>query len=214
MEDGNTYAWKVSTPAAILQYVATAVTTFGSLLALMASGQEISLALDHDEVQPGNILSPDQSKKTMALYFSLLAWKSLVVSEYIWLPAAVLRTQVYTNVKGGCSACVKMLLQSWQTVLLKIQIAGKRYPLRIACVISDEAALVAIVGFKGASGRKPCGFCVSLISKATSESLRSVGKETAFHGLSEPNIRSFTALTDDSFWTAADHLKDMNERAT
>lgn len=209
MEDGNTYAWSVSSPSAILQFVASAYHSFGSLMSLLPSGQEIPLALYHDEVQPGNILCPDQRRKTMAIYFSLLPWKALFASEYIWFPVATLRTEVYKSVQGGFSACIKMLIESWQSSLPGLVLHGKRYPLRIACVVADEAAIVAMWGFKGAAGRKPCGFCVSLISKATSASLRASGTETAFHGLSEPNIRAFTSFSDESFWKAVDHLSDF-----
>lgn len=191
MEDGNTYAWSVSSPSAILQFVASAYHSFGSLLSLLSSGQEIPLALYHDEVQPGNILCPDQRRKTMSIYFSLLPWKALFASEYIWFPVATLRTEVYKSVQGGFSACIKMLIESWQSSLPGLVLHGKRYPLRIACVVADEAAIVAMWGFKGAAGRKPCGFCVSLISKATSASLRASGTETACHGLSHSSLYVF-----------------------
>ena len=56
LEDGSSYAWRVSNPSSILQFVASSCQSFDSLLALLPSGQEIPVALYHDDVQPGNIL--------------------------------------------------------------------------------------------------------------------------------------------------------------
>ena len=209
LEDGSSYAWRVSNPSSILQFVASSCQSFDSLLALLPRGQEIPVALYHDEVQPGNILCPDQRRKTMAIYFSLLCWQPLFASEHIWFPVAFLRTAIYKSVKGGFSGCMKLLLESWQSYLPAMVLRGKRYALRIACVVADEAAIVAMWGFKGAAGRKPCGFCASLVSKATAATLRGSGGLSVFHGLSEPNIRQLSPFTDASFWKAVDHLDEI-----
>ena len=207
LQDQTIYRWTVSSPAMILSYLVAQVACFSSLIDLLPRGQEVPYVAYHDEVQPGNVLTPDLRRKTVAICFSLLNWKHLYACENVWIPVATLRTEIYKHCLGGFSGALKILLQSWQQRSTHIIFRGTRYPLRLISLIMDEAAIQATWNFKGASGRKPCGLCQNLVSKAISKSLQG---SKHFLGLSMADIAAFQPFTNAEIWNAVDHLKEQH----
>ena len=84
------------------------------LLALPRSslGNPWHLILYGDEVTPGNILAPDNQRKTFSVAFTLREFAADVRSHTAaWFPLCLIRTHEYQRIHGGISTVMRFLLR-------------------------------------------------------------------------------------------------------
>ena len=188
-------------------------TSLTQLLRQHVDGKFLQLLFYHDEIVPGNVLHPDNTRRSVCFYISFLEWRSLLHSEFVWLPIALLRTQIIKGITGGLSHCLAKLFQSWtdnfhgRPVTLRdgtIRI----FPVRLAGCIMDESAMHAMWCCKGASGRRPCMKCKNCVAKLAGATL-GLDDGSYFRDICCPNITEFHRMTDEDVWQSMDHLEEQ-----
>lgn len=215
LESGENFTWRVATPHSILQHFVSSVPNMESLFKHCLPGKPLQVILYHDECTPGNILAPDPSRKCRCFYISSLDWKHALCSEYAWFPIGILRSSIVKQVPGGLSNIVKKLLQSWddarQGLPINFPKKGRQIiSLQLSACVMDEAAMRDMWQFKGASGRKPCGFCKNVISKFVASQIEG----SHFVGIDCSQIKSCFLVTDEEIWEAHDHLASIHGTVT
>ena len=212
-DDGSSVTWYTMTPHAALQFFVDNVDKFDTLLRQYVDGKFLQLLFYHDEIVPGNVLHPDNTRRSVCFYISFLEWRSLLHSEFVWLPIALLRTQIIKGITGGLSHCLAKLFQSWtdnfhgRPVTLRdgtIRI----FPVRLAGCIMDESAMHAMWCCKGASGRRPCMKCKNCVAKLAGATL-GLDDGSYFRDICCPNITEFHRMTDEDVWQSMDHLEEQ-----
>ena len=210
LDSGEEFTWNVATPHAIFQHFVSSVPNVEDLFNSCVSGKPLCLTLYHDEVTPGNILSPDPSRKCCCFYISCLDWKHALHSEFAWFPIGILRSSIIRQTSGGLSNIVRKLLRTWDDGRHGLPLNFPKKGLQIisfqlsACIM-DEAAMREMWQFKGASGRKPCGLCKNVISKSVASQIES----THFVGLDCSQIDCCQFVTNEEVWEAHDHLQSI-----
>lgn len=109
------------------------------------------------------------------IYLSALEFKTKLSMETFWLVAGVITHQKADSIEGGTSAIFASILNHWvkssNGILNKagfsLEIDGLQYLARFSlhAFVSDEAALRALLAWKGAAGMKPCARCYNVIYK-------------------------------------------------
>jgi hypothetical protein len=212
-DDGSSLTWHVMSPHSALQYFLDHVDNFARLLRQHADGEPLQLLFYHDEVVPGNVLHPDNTRRSVAFYISFLEWRSFLHSECVWLPIALLRTQVIKCVTGGLSHCLAKLFQSWHDNFhgrpLTFRDSTIRFfPVQLAGCIMDESAMHATWCCKGSSGRRPCMKCKNCVAKPAGASL-DLDDANYFRDICCPNITEFQRMTDQDAWESMDYLDEQ-----
>lgn len=173
------------------------------------------IALYADEVVPGNVLSPDNRRKVMAFYatFRELGWA--VTHEQYWLPLAVLRREVASQVLGGWSAVVRALLRPLLLGPLGMPSAGVTVCLpeprtviaTFGNMLADEAALHAAWDCKGSAGLFPCMACRNVTS--ISADLVANDPTGTLVTVACADATRLQHNTDQHVWGVADQLQAM-----
>ena len=71
-----------------------------------------SLVLWGDEAVPGNVMNPDNHRKTFALAFSLKDFGVAFLTHVVaWMPLCLVRTEEHHEVRGGMSGVLRQLLR-------------------------------------------------------------------------------------------------------
>ena len=119
-----------------------------------------------DEVTPGNVLSPDNKRKSQCLYVSVMEFGiDVLCKTAAWLPVALLRSSVVKRVAGGVSCCCRLLLESWfcgkplqlETLGCVVDVTPPRIVrCKFGRCLADADALRAVNSIKGHNGLKPC----------------------------------------------------------
>ena len=141
-----------------------------------SSDRPWGMALYFDELTPGNVLRPDNKRKTMAVYMSFvqLGHEALARTE-MWFTIAVARTTLIRQTAGGWSHLLRLLLRyafigpdSFENGLV-VDVGGASHLLfaRLSNIIADESALKDALCCKGAAGIRPCPCCNNVIKKDT-----------------------------------------------
>ena len=215
-DDGSSFTWHTISPHAALQYFIDSVTNFDALFRHHAEGNDLEMLFYHDEIVPGNVLHPDNTRRCVSFYVSFLQWKPLLHSEFAWLPVGVLRTSVLKSITGGLSNCWSQVFLSWQNTFHGRPITLKDsttilIPIRLVGCIMDESAMHAMWCCKGASGRRPCMKCKNCVAKVAGETL-DLQSANYFRDICCASMQEFDMLTDEDAWESVDYLKFQFER--
>lgn len=194
---------------ALFSTMAKASPAYGQLLLDNIQDNVIDLILYCDEVTPGNVLAPDPSRKINAVYLAPTCG-SICRQELTWATVTSIRQRCVKNIIGGMATVLNAFIQSFhqRNHLQVLECNGKQIPVtyRIRWVIADEAALHAMLGCKGAAGRKPCFRCSSLISKSCAKQLGPAGMGDKFQCIDCSSLLQIQSSTDDHIWEAIDLL--------
>ena len=174
MGDGKEFTWPVCNVPKLVEYFAEEAPAYRLVMGRafqLARRDPLAAILYLDEVTPGMVLRPDNHRKFWALYmaFEQMGMNNLFREE-MWLPIAVLRTNVAHKV--GVSCCVKWLLRAMLLEPTKLATVGFAIQLSspvlmrtaVKHVLADEAALKATLSTKGASGLRCCSCCRNVVS--------------------------------------------------
>ena len=126
-----------------------------------------------DECVPGNILCPDNKRKSYLVYFAYLPCAKLR-SLHFWWPLSLLRHSEVERLSGALPEFFTRMLRKQLLDLGGILIDTTLVPTSKLYFIADEAAIKLACGSKGASGMRPCLHC-DAFSKERSEMAESLG---------------------------------------
>ena len=168
--------------------------------------------LYHDEFTPGQVLKPDNARKTTAFYFSFLQFGDCLRSEYAWLQCCVVRHTVAGKVAGGMTCICKMVLRSFfcgdesfaAGCVLRVPDATLVFG-KLLCLIADESAIKHTYATKGASGLVPCMKCKNVV--LIGHDILENDASGYFVDLSATS--GFDLATDADIWAKFDKITSM-----
>ena len=185
---------------------------FDSLVSGADATQKFRIMLYIDEVCPGNPMRPSKSRKTQALYWTIVDMPGhLLVQSSMWFFFTVLRSAVCDDIEGKVSSIIRHALHSFfpETGLgftsgVVISHGPRSFLFRaiFGGFVADEKALKEIFSFKGASGTKPCMTCANVVQHIDGQCLRG----TSLVNLSCSSRASFKYHTKDSIMQMVDRL--------
>jgi len=182
LASGGMFKWPLLRPDLLLQHTVRSSPAFAraftEALRTCPSTSENpwSLMVFFDELTPGNVLRPDNRRKIMSVYFSFKELGPHVLCKTeAWLTVTVVRTTMISEVVGGWSHMLRVLLrhmllgpQSWSSGGVVLQLPNPvLFFAVLKNIIGDEAALKQAYDNKGASGLRPCPLCKNVVMKGS-----------------------------------------------
>ena len=161
-----------------------------------------------DEVVPGNVLRPDNRRRSYCLYFSFLH-PSMLRSELGWIPVAVRRSTITASLKGKVAGLVSHVIRCMAEDFTGFAVdKSNPFLVVVQCLymVADEAAIKAAAGSKGASGLRPCLRCNAVYGQQTN--LR------GFPSISEDDYRRFVIQSDQDVKDTMTFLQQHADRPT
>jgi len=142
-----------------------------------------------DEAVPGNIIAPDNKRRSCCFYFCPLPLCKFR-QETFWVPYGLIRSEHVTSFDGGLPAVFTVLLEELTCALATLVVDHVFINTDRLLFLGDEDALKKCAGHKGASGLRPCIKCANCISK---------GNEVAgYFAISEVNWQNFIQADDSA----------------
>lgn len=162
-----------------------------------------------DECVPGNILAPDNKRKSYLVYFAYLPCAKLR-SLHFWWPLALVRHSEVEHLSGALPEFFTKMLRAQALDFGGIMIDTTFVPTSKIYFLGDEAALKLACGSKGASGMRPCLHC-DAFSKERSEMAESLGHAS----IACSDFSRFSPVTDQEVVEILQHLEHIrnNESA-
>eukprot|EP00438_Fugacium_kawagutii_P004574 Skav230699 [mRNA] locus=scaffold1495:145031:146830:+ [translate_table: standard] len=157
-----------------------------------------------DGVVPGNILAPDNKRKSYCVYFT---WRALASyrSTNIWFTVSVLRNSQADLLPGGLPEFLTRIVRMLRPFLLGLVLPNEQMIVtKTLFLIADEAALKQCSGSKGASGLRPCIHC-DAFSKDHEDLAQRVGSQS----IACADFSLFRAHGDNDILEILDHLKEI-----
>ena len=159
-----------------------------------------------DECVPGNILAPDNRRKSYCIYF---CYKNMAKfrSVNVWWPVAVLRHSEADKLHGGVAEFFTRTLRMATPFLTGLVLDSQTLIVtKTLFLIADEAALKACSGSKGASGLRPCIHC-DAFSSARDDMAKFMGKAS----IACSDFSAFTAVDDNDILDILTHLQVIRD---
>ena len=182
-----------------------------------------------DEITPGNALSYLNHRKVWSIYYSFLDFGCAALSsEWCWFTATVIRSTIVQKSLGGLSAFVGEFLRLMFCTDHCVATGGFSLHLtngrvvrifcRLACMVSDEAALKAFWQCKGAGGLKSCMLCANCVDHtgrtANGVSLLDFDASGRLVPGSCSDIRQFVSHTRTSVMVVLEHLNHTHSASS
>lgn len=159
-----------------------------------------------DECVPGNILAPDNRRKSYCVYFTfkrLAQFRSI----HIWFPVAVLRHSQTDKLGGGVAEFFTRTLRLLLPFLSGLVLGSETMIVaKTLFLIADEAALKACSAAKGAAGVRPCLHC-DAFSSARVDMAELLGCQS----ITCPDFAGFNPITDHDILDILQHLKHIHQ---
>lgn len=207
--------WHVPSVAALLKWHAENNVQFKcalkDCLKTHDPSKPLRLVVYCDECTPGNVLHPDNQRKSWLWFTGVLDFdKKWLCKENVWIPTASLLSWKSQATRGGLSTIQRILLQHFLAEVpsvfrgFSVDLDGEPVFLRFVLkpFIFDEDAQKKVWGVKGSSGKKPCLHCNNIVSKATATRRSDLG----LLPITEPDANKFDLSTNQDLWDMADHL--------
>ena len=126
-----------------------------------------------DEVVPGNVIRPDNARRSYLYYFTWADLKQATRSEFSWVVLFVIRTHKLEQIRitGGLAAVARAIVAHLEASFAGLAVTDKQNRNHLirttSCyLLADEAALKGAVGAKGSSGLRPCILCENALDKS------------------------------------------------
>ena len=167
--DGTEAAWEVANPSALVSHSVRSSTEMERAFAQALQWYPCSvekpwrLVVTFDEFTPGNMLRPNNPRKTMVVNFSFLELAAF--GDMTWWTMAVARSENIHQAQGGWSRMLRDLLRlslgppsGMQVAGIPMLVAGQHATIfsKLALLLSDGDGLRQALQWKGASSNKPC----------------------------------------------------------
>eukprot|EP00435_Cladocopium_sp_Y103_P042961 s1265_g12.t1 len=178
---------------------------FRETLVAEHSGKEsISGCLYADEAVPGNIIAPDNRRRSWCFYFAWDCWIPYR-SDVLWLPLASIRNDIVDRLAGGLPEAFKVVMQQCLPFFSGLVVAESLIVTSPLSLLADEDGLKKLVSHKGSSGIRPCISCGNCIAKGRSAA--------GYYSIDHSDFSDFTLQDDDTTRNTFEHLKHENSTA-
>ena len=176
-----------------------------TVLATQKSQGSVQAFIYVDEVVPGNIIAPDNKRRSFCYY---ICWKDLVRfrSDLLWFPFAMIRHDNVEKCEGELVGVFSKVLKDLQPFLFSLIVGSDMIHTTRLFFIADEDGLKKSASHKGASGLRPCIKCKNCISKGNSV--------PGYFDISECNWSRFELATDAETMEMFAHLKHVCANAS
>ena len=171
-----------------------------------ANQEAIPGCLYADEAVVGNVLAPDNRRRSWCFYF---CWMSILPmrKDTLWLPISVIRSDIIEQLPGGLPQALSIVMRQCQQLLSDgIIVDGQiviTHPLHL---LADEDGLKKMGSHKGASGLRPCIRCANCISK---------GNEVdGFYSIGHEPFDDFEQASDDFMKATMEYLQNLSLTST
>ena len=225
VEDAGTFSLESCDPGELCQLVCQEAPALTQLYLSAHKRSPCSLEspwriiIGFDEFCPGSVLSPNQSKKTMCLYFNFLELgHATVVEAATWMCPIIIACEVEAQVEGGWSRIFADFLErllfgptGFLTAGVAISDGSECFTLfaTLGVLMSDGDGLRKAFAWRGASSMRPC-FRHSNVLKKDSGLLEHLeGWVEITH--SEPS--DFQVRTAMMFFDGVDKVEAAHRRA-
>ena len=121
----------------------------------------VAACLYLDEAVPGNIIAPDNRRRSWCVYFAWLPHVKLRM-ELLWMPLAILRTDLVEQFPDGLPQVLTIILRHSLPFFRGIVVTDQLVITSNLYLLGDEDALKKSLCHKGASGLRPCIRCSKL----------------------------------------------------
>ena len=155
-----------------------------------------------DEVVPGNVLRPDNARKSYLYYISWSNLGQATRSQFSWATVLVARHSLLNRIPGGLAGLTQAIVAHLEPCFAGFPVQdsqGRSHLLRTTklYLLADEAALKGAVGSKGSAGLRPCILCANALDKTRPqvpghESIAS-HNFAAFQPLQQPQLDAYMA---------------------
>lgn len=179
----------------LVQAKCRACPSFGDLLSqaiLQAGTAGMHAVLYVDEAVPGNVLRPDNHRRSYLVYVTWMNLQRACTSEFAWCTIASIRQTLLNQIQGGLPAVIAALLDKLAEPFEGFAVEGSAGPqlLRTTLVslLADEPALKCSVSAKSHAGMRPCLRCRNALA------IRH-GERAGFVDISSHNFEAFLPQT-------------------
>ena len=157
-----------------------------------------------DEAVPGNILAPDNRRRSYCFYF---CWLDICKyrNDTFWIPFGLVRADNVNACAGGLPAIFSIVLEELTLTLATLVIDKVLLNTDKFYFLADEDALKKCGSHKGASGLRPCIKCANCISKGN--------EVAAYYSISETCWNNFRAATDCEVQDVLKYLQNLHDNA-
>ena len=181
---------------------------FGQMLMKCLRGNEAaSVYLYCDEVTPGAVLAPLNTRKSYLWYLAFDLFGYFLHHVASWTCVAIMTHDHVDVVRGGLSAAVRALVHHLfdsSTELVKIGEQTWLLKLCLHKLTGDADAMRAIFSSMGSGGVRPCVKCTNCIHKT--------GRvPPGYVTIAESNAALFKPMQDEVLWKIVDYLKSVAE---
>lgn len=212
VESDTTHALHCVDLHCLFQSMAQAAPDFASVLEAALEDNIIRCILYSDEITPGNPLAPDASRKISMFYIMPLC-RHASQSEQSWGIVTAIRQRKLRDISGGMPAVLRAILLETQRRcgphLLELLDKKILVTYQICNIIGDESALHSMLACKGASGRKPCYRCPTILSKQCSKQLGEEMMPDGFFSIAHPSLAGLHQSTDEDIWELLSYLEEQ-----
>jgi hypothetical protein len=207
----------------LLQKRCTDSLAFRAFIELYAHRGRLTVLIYYDEVVPGNVIAPDNLRRSTLLYFTFGELLDLVGNcEAAWITIGLIRTTHLEFVDGGMSTVMNLFLPHfigmWPEEGIVITFNDKTWLVRTKPEIlfnGDIAGHKGVFGYKGSSGLKACRICSNVCSKAVGRTLQLRGLNMPeLCDISESDVSKFVPITNEETWEAVEHLQEFATRSS
>ena len=166
----------------------------------------LTLLLYGDTVIPGNVLQPDNQRKSTLVYASFCELGRWLSNVSAWITLCVVRETLLADVVDGLSCFMRLLLKALSPLLeapLTFSVDDQVWPLQISgfALVADEAALKATYCHRGASGIRFCLRWQNVLRNTRLDAIL-----PPFVHISESNTALFIEMKDSDVFDIVDHL--------
>lgn len=174
-----------------------------TLGASMQNGTGISGCLYCDEAVPGNVIAPDNRRRSWCFYFTWTSWIPCR-KERLWIPVSVIRNDIIDNLPGGLPRAFSVVFRSLLPFLKNLVVDSSLIVTEKLWFLGDEACIKGVLSHKGASGIRPCVRCDNCMGK-----LRGVD---GYPGIEDHDFSQFTPATADNVKETFFYLRSLREQ--
>ena len=219
LANGGTLDWPLPNLSKLVKWHYENNTMFrDALTAVVKSNpnRPIDLIPYSDEYVPGNVLHPEQRKKTCAWYFSVMQFGQALSSCSLWIPAAAILSSKIKGLKGQYSYVHRVVVEAALSdplgicncgIVLKIDGVDTLVAVVLQDQIGDELDLKSSFDVKGSGGVKPCFKCTNVFKRDH------VGSSLPGHvDITCSDKRKFSAMMDAELYEAVDTVHAAEPR--
>lgn len=238
LANGNELELEIQHPFAMLWHLSHTSVTWAKLMEKTVQQHgctpesPLSLILYNDGITPGNAVAFRNGRKLEALYWTIKQFGlSCLQNEEAWLEILVTRAKTAKSVLAGMAGILKALVYIfWAAdgfnaltggISLDLATGGRLHVfLRLEILMSDEAALHALLDCKGSAGLRNCPVCINIVNAHNKRGIEqgrlihhTCADAAAFQPLDLAFLASIvTRLTEASTSLGSDAFKELQKR--